>query len=199
MAVANHRTFLLFLILTGAMLVACLHGHKLPTLAFLLMDSAGMATFLSGCPCACPASLSWSACLVRLASCHPSVVAMAATMFWTLFWISVLISQQLYQVGQQAIVASRLLFVGLGQNHCVRCAQVGCLAMTTNERVNAARYPHLHTGRKGRYAAPWNRGVAANMLEFFGLTRSSTDWATVFDISKLDKQEHCRKKNCSHC
>ena len=48
------------------------------------------------------------------------------------------------------------------------------LNLTTNERVNCARYKYLQDG-KGRYHNPYNRGCKRNLLEFFLLQRPMTD------------------------
>ena len=45
-----------------------------------------------------------------------------------------------------------------------------CLAMTTNERMNAGRYKHFHVGgRRGEIRSPFNRGVIQNLVDVTGM------------------------------
>jgi len=53
---------------------------------------------------------------------------------------------------------------------CCQLYQVGFLAMTTNERMNAARYPRFHTGIPGKYHSPYNQGCQRNLLTFWGFS-----------------------------
>ncbi len=48
--------------------------------------------------------------------------------------------------------------------------QVFWLAMTTNERMNAARYTHFHASpsRGGGIKSPFDRGLVRNCIDFYG-------------------------------
>lgn len=52
---------------------------------------------------------------------------------------------------------------------CCQLYQVSCLAMTTNERLNVARYTRFHTGVPGKWKSPYNQGWWGNLVSFWGL------------------------------
>lgn len=64
--------------------------------------------------------------------------------------------------------------------------QVAWLAMTTNERMNAGRYKHFHSGN-GTIRSPFNKGVLQNVVDitgwsFCGILRpSKVDWSKKFE------------------
>ena len=49
--------------------------------------------------------------------------------------------------------------------------KVVCLAMTTNERMNAGRYKHFHKNRHGHVESPFNRGILQNIADITGTFR----------------------------
>ena len=59
--------------------------------------------------------------------------------------------------------------------------------MTTNERMNLARYVHFHTSRRGFYDSPFNRGYWQNLVDFaefrcLGFLRPiKDDWYNTYD------------------
>jgi len=66
--------------------------------------------------------------------------------------------------------------------------QVVFLAMTTNERMNAARYRHFQSGGRGVYNSPFDRGWWQNIVDFLGwrlggvLRPSLIDWTKQFSV-----------------
>ena len=80
----------------------------------------GLVTFLTNSPCSCTSDLTWWNCFTQLATCYPWVVFMIGFTMINFPWNLFLAVCQVYQVS--------------------------CLAMTTNERINAARYKHFQTG-----------------------------------------------------
>jgi len=74
--------------------------------------------------------------------------------------------------------------------------QVVFLAMTTNERMNAARYRHFQSGGRGIYQSPFDRGWRQNIVDFFGwrlggiLKPCRVEWTKQYTVpgSKDDSQ-----------
>lgn len=74
--------------------------------------------------------------------------------------------------------------------------QVVFLAMTTNERMNAARYRHFQSGGRGIYHSPFDRGWRQNIVDFFGwrlggiLKPCQVEWTKQYAVpgSKDDSQ-----------
>ena len=70
--------------------------------------------------------------------------------------------------------------------------QITCLAMTTNERMNLSRYSHFHTGNRGKFSSPFDRGAWQNLVDFaqfrcFGYLRPiKDDWLNRFDLDQED-------------
>ena len=70
--------------------------------------------------------------------------------------------------------------------------QITCLAMTTNERMNLSRYSHFHTGKRGKFSSPFDRGAWQNLVDFaqfrcFGYLRPiKDDWLNRFDLDQED-------------
>merc|ERR1719481_151342 len=67
--------------------------------------------------------------------------------------------------------------------------QVSVLAMTTNERMNSARYRHFkHGTRPGSQVSPFDRGVWQNVVDFAGwkfgglLKPATIDWTKQFHV-----------------
>ena len=63
--------------------------------------------------------------------------------------------------------------------------------MTTNERMNLARYAHFHTNKRGSYNSPFDRGIWQNMVDFVGfrcfgsLRPIKDDWYNRYDTEDL--------------
>lgn len=65
------------------------------------------------------------------------------------------------------------------------------LGMTTNERMNAARYKHFHHSTSGAPRSPFHRGICQNLVDLLGwrccgiLRPDPTDWLTQFEVMKI--------------
>jgi len=46
--------------------------------------------------------------------------------------------------------------------------------LTRNETINYKKYAYLKNGRD-KYYNPFSKGIAVNVLEFFGCTRNGSD------------------------
>ena len=73
--------------------------------------------------------------------------------------------------------------------------------MTTNERMNLSRYAHFHTGRRGSYDSPFDRGMWQNLVDFaqfrcFGYLRPMReDWTDKFDLDQsVNEMNHCHSR-----
>jgi len=70
--------------------------------------------------------------------------------------------------------------------------QVVVLAMTTNERMNAARYRHFQSGGRGVHNSPFDRGWWQNIVDFLGwrlggvLRPAKVDWTKQFSVPGED-------------
>uniref|UniRef100_T1IZZ0 Palmitoyltransferase n=1 Tax=Strigamia maritima TaxID=126957 RepID=T1IZZ0_STRMM len=108
----------------------------------------------------------WSTLSVIL-TCNAWVAWMAVHAALHVAWVSILLICQMYQIS--------------------------CLAMTTNEHMNCSRYKHFQGDKKGDVASPFNRGICANIINFFectccGLFRvDRTNWMTKFEM-ELDEE-----------
>lgn len=78
--------------------------------------------------------------------------------------------------------------------------QVLCLAMTTNERMNAGRYKHFHSG-KG-IQSPFDKGCLRNGVDFFGwrcagfFRPSRTDqWFNKYDLGQNSDEKESLLEN----
>ncbi|XP_037071175.1 palmitoyltransferase Hip14-like [Pollicipes pollicipes] len=74
---------------------------------------------------------------------------------------------------------------------CCQMYQVAWLAMTTNERINAARYKHFASAEAaGRRRSPFDRGPLQNAVDFFGCRcvgvckPSPPDWRAVYRLEE---------------
>jgi len=90
--------------------------------------------------------------------------------------------------------------------------QISCLAMTTNERMNAGRYTHFHKpsatsshghshGRGMRIESPFDKGWWQNIVDFIGwrisgiLRPSRQNWVSTYDVeSKKFDNVNCDDK-----
>ena len=69
------------------------------------------------------------------------------------------------------------------------------LAMTTNERMNQARYKHFHTGRRGVMRSPFDRGAWQNFVDLTGwrlgglFRPSPVEWTKQFEIGNVGEEE----------
>merc|ERR1719483_502543 len=102
----------------------------------------GLVTFLTSSSCSCDQDQGWGECILQLASCQPWVMFMLLFTMANFPWNLFLTICQLYQII--------------------------CLAMTTNERINVARYKHFQTGRPDVYQSPFNKGWWGNLVNFCG-------------------------------
>lgn len=138
-------------------------------LGYLIFLSALTALSVYGCciyisqACMYPSDSTWLEYVKGGAVCSPWVTWVMVNMAFHFIWVSCLMVCQIYQVM--------------------------CLAMTTNERMNAGRYKHFHVGgRRGEIRSPFNRGVIQNLVDvtgwsFGGILRPSrTDWSKQFEI-----------------
>eukprot|EP00096_Caligus_rogercresseyi_P015000 TRINITY_DN7452_c0_g1_i2.p1 TRINITY_DN7452_c0_g1~~TRINITY_DN7452_c0_g1_i2.p1 ORF type:complete len:504 (+),score=92.68 TRINITY_DN7452_c0_g1_i2:336-1847(+) len=92
--------------------------------------------------------------------CNSWLFFLAVNMIFHLFWVSILTICQLYQIG--------------------------LLAMTTNERINAVRYKHFgRRADKGDFESPFDKGFLRNIQEFFCANSSSSNkWTHTFSLSE---------------
>jgi len=102
-----------------------------------------------------------------------------------------------------ALCAPWVLFILLmSLFHCIwvtclgvcQIYQVLFLAMTTNERMNAARYRHFQSVGRGVHKSPFDNGFLQNTLDFFGLKfgkfrAMKVDWTKQFSIPGKHSQE----------
>eukprot|EP00795_Rhopilema_esculentum_P011354 gene11354-21546_t len=97
------------------------------------------------------------------------------------------------------------LFHGLWVGALVicNCYQIFWLGMTTNERMNAARYRHFNDNTTGQIRSPFTRGVIQNIadffeISFFGLVRpNKVDWMSEHDVGRF-KDDELSWKSPSH-
>lgn len=78
-------------------------------------------------------------------------------------------------------------FIWVGCLAVCQTYQVVWLAMTTNERMNAARYKHFQRVSRGVHKSPFDRGLLQNTVDFFGLKLgrlrpSKVDWTKQFSV-----------------
>jgi len=78
-------------------------------------------------------------------------------------------------------------FIWVGCLAVCQTYQVVWLAMTTNERMNAARYKHFQRVSRGVHKSPFDRGLLQNTVDFFGLQLgrlrpSKVDWTKQFSV-----------------
>ena len=92
---------------------------------------------------------------VLCATCSDMQVAMMAVLVGVQVpWVAILTMCQLYQVSATIVYNSVLTMsvfkslVSLRVPEMSAPPQVSCLAMTTNERMNAGRYKRFHTGKE---------------------------------------------------
>jgi len=122
-----------------------------------------------GNACSYPDSLTWYETVKTACVCSPWVMFMLLNSLFHSCWVSCLAVCQLYQV----VV----------------------LAMTTNERMNQARYKHFHTGRRGVMRSPFDRGAWQNFVDLTGwrlggLVRPSpVEWTKQFEIGNVGEEE----------
>lgn len=108
---------------------------------------------------------------INVLSCDGWITFTAMNAVLHTFWVTALLTCQLYQV------------LNLG--------------MTTNERLNAGRYKHFHRlpkksswFKKSKFNSPFDKGFFQNMTDFFyvrfcGLTQvSDVNWKQEFDMDK---------------
>jgi hypothetical protein len=53
--------------------------------------------------------------------------------------------------------------------------------ITTNERINAARYKYMWHGG-GSCRSPFDRGIVQNLLQFLGVRGYRVDWGSVYTL-----------------
>lgn len=77
-----------------------------------------------------------------------------------------------------------------------QCMQIFVQASTTNERMNAFRYPHF---KKQGGSSPFNRGILVNISDFFGCRCHGnqpppSDWTTCYLIPGEEENQHEKAK-----
>jgi palmitoyltransferase len=98
------------------------------------------------------------------AVCEPWVTWVMLNMGFHAVWVSCLTACQLYQVI--------------------------CLAMTTNERMNAGRYKHFTRNRQGHVITPFNKGMVNNIADVTGwgfggiLKTRRVDWSKQYEADE---------------
>uniref|UniRef100_A0A0K2VH50 Palmitoyltransferase n=2 Tax=Lepeophtheirus salmonis TaxID=72036 RepID=A0A0K2VH50_LEPSM len=96
--------------------------------------------------------------------CNSWVFFLSLNMIFHLFWVSILTLCQLYQIG--------------------------LLSMTTNERVNAARYKHFgKEAAKGKFESPFNKGILRNFKDFFCQSPRSKDWFNIYSLDERNEDQ----------
>jgi len=148
------------------------HAHFVGYLLFLsvltLSVSWGCHRYLAGACPSQPDSGYWAA-IQSACICSPWVVFMMSMAVFHCVWVSCLGVCQVYQVA--------------------------FLAVTTNERMNSARYRHFRNGGRASNTSPFDRGVWKNVVDFVGwkcggiLRPSTIDWTKQFHVpgSEEDK------------
>lgn len=99
--------------------------------------------------------------IYKMCHCNPWVAFVAVNAGLHFMWVATLTICQIYQVA--------------------------ILAMTTNERMNVGRYTQFHTGRRGVFKSPYDRGCWQNLVDFaewrcYGLLRPvKENWLDRFE------------------
>ena len=121
--------------------------------------------------------------LFHMVKCQPWVAWVAGNAGFHLIWVSTLTICQSYQVSFSILVSLNYYY----SLNVLILSQIVILAMTTNERMNLARYVHFHTSRRGFYDSPFNRGYWQNLVDFaefrcLGFLRPiKDDWYNTYD------------------
>jgi len=143
--------------------------HYLLFLSVLsLMSAWGGWSYLAGA-CQHDQDDGWLEWVRLAATCSPWVVFMVCMALFHCVWVSCLAVCQLYQVV--------------------------CLAMTTNERMNAGRYRHFQSVGRGVYKSPFDQGWWQNTVDFFGLRLGGlvkpnlVDWRKQFVVPGEEEEE----------
>ena len=129
---------------------------------------------------------------------------------WRKCWISLTLG---FYSDHLSILSSKFLLIYLKLTSkglkMIIFFQIVILAMTTNERMNLARYSHFHTSRRGFYDSPFNRGYWQNLVDFaefrcLGFLRPiKDDWYNSYDtddfVGRVKSTRPFQQKSQSCC
>lgn len=142
------------------------HANFLGFLLFLVllcpMSVYGCLVYISqACLYSSKDDVTWFQLIKEGGVCEPWVTWVVLNLGFHAVWVTCLTACQIYQVV--------------------------CLAMTTNERMNAGRYKHFHKNRHGHVESPFNRGILQNIADITGwnlggiVKPSKTDWTKQYE------------------
>ena len=145
---------------------------------------------MQACLYSSAAGVTWFELVKEGAVCEPWVTWVMLNMGFHAVWVSCLTACQLYQViiiyhthlGIKVPSPYFSIYLNYKKRgfHCTLrktpnntffhnyLSQVICLAMTTNERMNAGRYKHFTRNRQGNIISPFNKGMVNNIADVTG-------------------------------